>query len=80
MPSLSELPSDISKKKFIRSLQRLGFLINTKGGDGSHCKAVWKNEKSVTIPYTIHKNTLYYLLKEIENCSGITWKRIKSKM
>jgi len=36
MPSLSELPGEIKRKKFIRALQRLGFVIDKTGGDGSH--------------------------------------------
>ena len=39
MPSLSELPGEIKRKKFIRGLQRLGFIIDKTGGDGSHYKA-----------------------------------------
>lgn len=58
---------------------RLGFVIDETGGSGSHYKAVWKNEKSITIPYNLPKQTLYYLLKEIEIISGITWEDIKNQ-
>jgi len=40
MPSLSELPGEIKRKKFIKALLRLGFIIDTRGGDGSHYKAI----------------------------------------
>ncbi|MFH1326019.1 MAG: hypothetical protein ABIH48_00950 [Candidatus Falkowbacteria bacterium] len=39
MSSLSELPSEIKRRKFIKALVRLGFIIDSKGGDGSHFKA-----------------------------------------
>ena len=80
MPSLSQLPGEIKRKKFTKALARLGFIIDTKGGDGSHYKATWRNEKSVTIPYNISKNVLYYLLKEIETISGITWDEIRNEL
>ncbi len=81
MPSLSELPSEIKRKKFIKALVRLGFIIDSKGGDGSHFKATWpKTQKSITIQYKIRKDVLYYLLKEIEECSGITWEEIKKNL
>jgi hypothetical protein len=34
MPSRSELPGDLSHKKFLKALVRLGFVINTIGGKG----------------------------------------------
>jgi len=63
MPSLSELPGDIKRRKFTKALQRLGFVINRTGGKGDHCKAI-----------------LYYLVKEIELISGITWEDIKKNL
>lgn len=81
MPSLSQLPGEIKRKKLTRALIRLGFLINKKGGDGSHYKAIWpSNQKSVTIPSYINKYTLYYLLKETENISQKTWEDIKDNL
>jgi predicted RNA binding protein YcfA (HicA-like mRNA interferase family) len=78
MPSLSELPGEIKRKKFIRALIRLGFQIDTKGGNGSHFKATWpRTQKSITIPGELPKQTLNYVLKEIELYSGITWEDIK---
>lgn len=51
------------------------------GGDGSHCKAIWpKNQKSVTIPSDLRKDVLYYLLKEIEKYSEVSWDEIKNKL
>ncbi len=41
MPPLSELPGEIKRKKLIRALERVGFIINKTGGAGSHVKAVW---------------------------------------
>ncbi len=82
MPSLSELPSEIKRKKFTKALSRLGFVINTKGGDENHIKAIWpKTQKSITLPSTkLRKDVLYYLLKEIEKYSGITWENIKKEL
>lgn len=80
MPSLSELPSDPSRRKFIKALKKLGFEIDMIGGDGSHCKATWHNQKSVTIPYKFSKNVLYYLLKEIQIISKVSWDDIKKNM
>ncbi len=81
MPSLSQLPGEIKRKKLTKALTRLGFVINEKGGDGSHCKALWPpTQKSVTIPQDINKYTLYYLLKEIETASHITWEDIQQQL
>jgi len=81
MPSLSELPGEIKRKKFIKALLRLGFIIDTRGGDGSHYKAIWpKTQKSVTIQSKLRKDVLYYLLKEIEQYSGVTWEEIKKEL
>jgi predicted RNA binding protein YcfA (HicA-like mRNA interferase family) len=81
MPSLSQLPGEIKRKKLTRALTRLGFIIDEKGGSGSHYKALWpSSQKSITLPYNISKYTLYYLLKEIELISGITWEEIKNEL
>ena len=81
MPSHSELPGEIKRRKFIKALKRLGFIINTKGGDGSHIKAIWPStEKSITLPSKIRKDVLYYILKEVEQYSKITWNEIKKKL
>lgn len=81
MPSLSNLPGEISRKKFANALNRLGFIIDKKGGDGSHYKATWpKTQKSITIQSKLRKDVLYYILKEIEKYSGITWEDIKKKL
>lgn len=77
MPSHSELPGNLKRKKLISSLVRLGFEINQVGGNGSHFKAMWKNNKSVTLPNKLPRQTLYYILKEIDEVSGIKWKDIK---
>ena len=80
MPSLSELPGEIKRKKFIRALQRLGFIIDKSGGEGSHYKVTWpKTQKSITIQSKLRKDVLYYLLKEIEQYSGVTWDNIKNE-
>jgi predicted RNA binding protein YcfA (HicA-like mRNA interferase family) len=76
MPSLSELPS-INRKKLIKALQRLGFYIVTVGGKGSHVKIVYRNQKSITLPQDMRKDVLYYVLKEIEKETGVTWEDIK---
>lgn len=81
MPSLSDLPGEIKRKKFIRALRRLGFLINESGGDGSHYKVTWpRTQKSLTIPQKLLKQTLKYVLDEIKEYSGITWDDIKKEL
>ena len=79
MPSLSGLPSKINQNKFIKALERLDFTISRKGGKGSHFKATYNsNQKSITIPEDLEKNVLYYVLKEIELYTGVTWDQIKA--
>lgn len=81
MPSLSQLPGEVKRKKLTKALARLGFVIDKRGGDGSHYKAIWaRTQKSVTIPQDISKYTLYYLLKEIEIASGLTWDDIQKEI
>jgi hypothetical protein len=81
MPPRSELPGSIHRISFLRALVRLGFEIDEKGGDGSHCKATWPpTQQCVTIQQRLDKDVLYYLLKEIERHSGITWEEIQKEM
>lgn len=81
MPSRSKLPSDLSRKKFCKALQKNGFEISTRGGKGSHFKATWpRSQKSVTIPSILRKDVLYYVLKEIEKISNLTWDDIKKEL
>ncbi|MBU1029080.1 type II toxin-antitoxin system HicA family toxin [Patescibacteria group bacterium] len=81
MPSLSELPGEIKRKKLIKALRRLGFVIDLSGGDGSHCKVVWpKTQKAVILPQQMPKQVLLYVLKEIEQYSGVTWEQIKNEL
>lgn len=81
MPSRSELPGDLSRRKLLNTLRRLGFSINTVGGKGDHVKIIWPTtQKSLTIDNDIRKDVLHYLLKEIETMSGITWEQIKEEI
>lgn len=81
MPSLSELPGAISRKKLAKALERLGFEISKTGGKGDHWKATYtRNQKSITIPADLHKQVLYYLLKEIETQTGVSWEEIKAEL
>jgi hypothetical protein len=81
MPSRSQLPGELKRKKFLLALIRCGFNIDMTGGDGSHCKATWpKNQKSITIQSELRKDVLYYLLKDIEKHSGITWDDIRKHL
>jgi predicted RNA binding protein YcfA (HicA-like mRNA interferase family) len=81
MPPRSDLPGSLPRKKFLRALERLGFKIDLAGGNGSHCKATWPATQScVTIQERMDKDILYYLLKEIEKHSGVTWDKIKRNL
>ncbi len=81
MPSRSELPGDLSRRKFLNALSRLGFEINTVGGKGDHVKVIWPaTQKSVTVIGDLRKDVLYYLLKEIETISGVGWDQIKDNL
>lgn len=80
MPSLSQLPSDLSRDKFVKALTRLGFSVDKRGGDGSHYKIICPNQKIFTVQYKLHRKMLYKILKEIESYSGITWNDIKKKL
>ncbi|OGL88608.1 hypothetical protein A3H75_00760 [Candidatus Uhrbacteria bacterium RIFCSPLOWO2_02_FULL_51_9] len=83
MPSLSELPGDLSRTKFIKALTRLGFIIDQKGGKGDHLKATWpKTQKSTTVQGDLRKDVLQYVLRQIEiNTSGaVTWQDIKKEL
>lgn len=76
-----DLPGEIKRNKLIRALQRLGFVIDTKGGKGSHIKIIWpRTEKCLTIPQSLPKQTLHYIFKEIEEMSGVTWNEIKNEL
>ncbi len=78
MPSRSELPGQIPQKKFLRAVLRLGFQLNTVGGKGDHCKIIWPaTQKSISVDTDLRKDVLYYLLKEIETISGVTWEQLK---
>lgn len=78
MPPLSELPSDLPRKKFLKALERSGFVIDERGGNGSHCKVTWpRTGKCVTIPQNTDKHVLKYVLKELEEYSGIPWDEIR---
>lgn len=83
MPSLKQLPSETKQVKFVKTLNRLGFIVNTKGGDGSHIKVTWPTtQKAITIPNKLPKQVLYYLLKEIKEITNkqITWENIEKRL
>lgn len=81
MPPLNELPGNISRDKFTKALERLGFELNKRGGNGSHYKATWpRTQKVIVIQKKISKYTLKYILDEIEKCSGISWNEIENKL
>ena len=81
MPSLKYLPGTLPRKKLTIALERLGFTINKDGGKGSHYKVIHQTtQKSITIPERLNKVVLFYLLKEIERISGISWEDIKQKL
>ena len=62
-------------------LRRLGFEVSRVGGKGSHIKLVWpETQKTITIPSGLEKHALYYVLKEIEKNSDVTWEDIKKEL
>lgn len=75
-----DLPGDLDVKKLVRALVRLGFIINEKGGKGSHVKAIWRNEKMVIVQRNLYKQALRHLIREIEEVSGVTWEEIKKQL
>lgn len=78
MPSRSELPGSLKRKKLGRALERLGFEISERGGKGSHIKATHiQSQKCVIIPEDLRRDVLYYVLKEIERISDVTWDDIQ---
>jgi len=77
MPSRKSLPDNLKRNKFARALEKLGFEISTKGGSGSHIKATFvSTQKSITIPNDLRRDVLYYLLKEIESQTKVSWEDI----
>lgn len=81
MPSLSQLPSDVTKERFLRALAKIGFDISKKGGKGSHYKATWPaTQKSIIIQYDFRKDVLYKILKQVEAISGIYWEEIEKHL
>lgn len=81
MPSRSDLPGEIKQRKLLRALRRCGFVIDASGGKGSHIKVTWPpTQKAVTVIRKTDKNVLRYLLKEIEEISGITWNDIRAQL
>lgn len=81
MPSRSQLPGELNRRKFVKALERLGFEANYAGGDGSHCKILWPaNQKCFTLQSKLRKDVLYYILKEIEKISGVTWEDINKEL
>ena len=65
MPSRSELPSNLNRRKFCKALTKVVFVISTRGGKGSHFKATWRNQKSITIPGRFDKDVLYYVITRV---------------
>lgn len=81
MPSRSELPGELSRRKFLNALRRLGFEIRPLGGKGDHVKVLWPpTQKCVSVIGDVRKDVLYYLLKEIEEMSGVTWEMIQKEL
>lgn len=81
MPPRSELPGTLAREKFIKALIRLGFEIRRPGGKGGHIKAIWpSSQKAVSIPERLDRDVIYYLLKQIMDCSGISWDQVKREL
>lgn len=61
------LPSDIKQSRLIRALEKSGFVIDFRGGKGSHVKAVdQKSGKFITVQNRLYKIALVEILKEAE--------------
>jgi len=75
-----ELPSDFRQRKVLKAFKRLGFVIDKKGGKGSHCKIIWpETNKSITIPKRIDKCVMRYILKEVADRTGISQEQFMKK-
>ena len=81
MPSLSELPDNINRTKFLLALVSLGFEIRRKGGKGSHIKAIWsKTGKFIIVQNDFRRDVLYHCIKDIERISSVTWEDLKREL
>lgn len=79
MPSRSELPSDLKRKKFIRALQRLGFIIDKSGGNGSHYKVMWPTTQKVSqSSMNLEKTYFMRYLKKLKSVAESSGKISKS--
>ena len=81
MLSLSQLPSDITRKDFVKALEKCGFVISTKGGKGSHIKAVWPpTGKCLIVQDSFRKDVLYEIVKEVERYTPVTWEKLRDHL
>jgi len=63
-----KLPSDIRQRRLLKALQKVGFIINTSSGKGSHAQAIDpKSGKYITIPNHLYKIALREILKLAED-------------
>ena len=75
------MPGGIKRRKLTRALEKLGFEISTRGGNGSHFKATHiQSQKCVIIQEDLRKDVLHYVLKQIEEISGVTWDDISNML
>ena len=62
-----DLPSDISQKRLAKAFEKVGFILNAKGGKGGHWKLINpKNNQFIIIQSKMYKEVLRAKLKQVE--------------
>ena len=60
-------PSDSSQKKIVKAFRKIGFIVNTCGGKGSHIKIIDpKTKKWTTVQSKIYKEVIRSYIKFVE--------------
>lgn len=67
MPPPFNFPSDSNQRRIIKAFQKIGFVINSKGGKGSHVKVIDpKTGRWTIIQSNIHKAVIRDYVKFVE--------------
>lgn len=61
------LPSDVRQSRLLKALGKVGFIIDTASGKGSHAQAIdEKTGRYITVPNHLYKIALKQILKLAE--------------